>query len=79
MWGCTHTVKCICAARSCTNAPAHGRRVSFMAFKRCYIRQSRATDSDDKPIPVYSLHPAFHSLHLIVIEPQMWGTTKTVK
>eukprot|EP01047_Picozoa_sp_COSAG01_P049697 COSAG01_NODE_4951_length_4594_cov_8.087430_2_plen_154_part_00 len=27
----------------------------------------------------YSIHSTFHSLHLIVIEPQMWGCTYTVK
>ena len=48
-------------------------RLLFMAFERYHIRQFRTMQSHDKPICLYSLHPTFHSLHLIVIEPQMWG------
>ena len=65
-------------AQTRSNAPAQGRRVPFMAFERWPMWHSQTMQSDDKPISVYSLHPTFHSLHLIVIEPQMWGSTDAV-
>ena len=44
-----------------------------MAFERWPMWHSQTMQSHDEATSVYSLHPTFHSLHLIVIEPQMWG------